>query len=104
MLENGLKPSMNICNRAAYYGNYKILEWALNNGHFIDEDTISAAAESGQLDMIKWLRKRGCPWDEYTCIAAGENNYYYILVWALERGCPVPGKRNEWVEPLGIFA
>jgi len=48
-------------------GSISLLQWVLDHGAELADDTCTKAAMGGQVEVLKWLRANGCPWQEYVC-------------------------------------
>ena len=86
-----------LCEKAAYYGNLRLLKWARKNGYPWNESTCAEAALTGCLEILKWARENGCPWNIMVCKHAACNGRLEILKWARENGCP-------WDETICSYA
>ena len=78
-----------LCCALARRGYTSALEWAIERGYRIDEDTCAAASRGGRLCAPMRLRERGCPWDNSTPMAAAIAGHGDIVRWSVENGCPV---------------
>lgn len=73
---------------AANRGNLPFLQWAVEEGAILNEDTCCGAAAGGHLDALQWLVSKGCPWDEQTLHAAASWGHLAVFLWAIAQGAP----------------
>ncbi len=78
-----------VCASAAQVGSMEILQYLLEMGYPMSEDTFAAAAENGSMDTLQFLRDRGCPFDATVQTAAVENGHLHVIQWLTEElQCP----------------
>jgi hypothetical protein len=72
---------------------FEILEWAVENGAPLVQNTFSPAVREGRLDVIEWLVDHGAPWEGNSCTPlsqeAAHHGHVHVLMWALSRGLSV---------------
>jgi len=102
---------------AARSGNLELLQYVIEKGAELPDDTLDFAAESGSEITVQWLHdKRGLPWTHKVCARAAAGGHlslvqflrsqhcewestttYWaategrlsVLQWAVEHGCPI---------------
>jgi hypothetical protein len=82
----------NVVNLAACGGHINALEWAWDQGWYVDgKESCMSAAMNGHLHVLQWLREDGAAWDGRVISYAEDRGYNYVVEWARENGCPEPG-------------
>ncbi len=77
--------SKTLCNAAARYDRFEILQWAFENNIDVTSEVYITAAHAGCINVIMWAHNLGLDWDKKQIpIIAAQNNHIEIVKWCIK--------------------
>jgi hypothetical protein len=97
-------PKEQICSIAINNGWIDLLEYAIENGHKIEDSTYHNIIHSGSLEILEWFNKN-CHnkkhiWSKNIYNCAAMKGDIEILKW-IKQNCP-ESKHNDWTYELAV--